>query len=142
MSIFDGIKKKKTTDEETVVPAVQDTAAEPKKRTKATPKSSVASTTGVKNGQAGVILAPVISEKAAHQAAVNQYVFHVHPSANKVMVKQAVKMTYKVDPISVNIIKVEGKKVRRGRMVGKQADYKKAIVTVKSGQKIDLYQGV
>lgn len=135
MSIFDGIKKKETKP------------AEVKEiKPKAEVKTAVAKKPVVVNrqfsGTTGVLLAPVISEKAAHLAAAHQYVFHVGLTANKVMVKQAVKSAYKVDAVSVNMIRVEGKTVRRGKTVGKQSDYKKAIVTLKPGQKIEMYEGV
>ncbi len=135
MSIFDGIKKKETKAAE---------VKETKPKTEA--KAVVAKKPVVANrqfsGTTGVLLAPVISEKAAHLAAAHQYVFHVGLTANKVMVKQAVKSAYKVDAVSVNMIRVEGKTVRRGKTVGKQSDYKKAIVTLKPGQKIEMYEGV
>jgi large subunit ribosomal protein L23 len=61
---------------------------------------------------------------------------------NKVEVKKAIRVIYKVDPVSVNIANFSGKKVRYGRRSGKTKDWKKAIVTLKSGDKIQVYEGV
>ena len=134
MSIFDGLKKKRTAAKE-VQPKE---ASKPEAAAKIVPPASRRPSTA----PMGVLLSPVISEKAAHLAAAHQYVFCVSLAANKVMVKQAVKAAYKVNPVSVNMVRVEGKYVRRGKTSGKQPDYKKAIVTLKPGQTIQLYEGV
>ncbi|MFH0874251.1 MAG: 50S ribosomal protein L23 [Candidatus Komeilibacteria bacterium] len=134
MSIFDKLKKKEPKSE---------VLAQSKAEIKAEAPKKAAVVTGRKlTGQTGILLSPVISEKAAHLASVHQYVFHVNLQANKIMVKQAVKAVYKVDPMSVNIVRVQGKHVRRGKTIGQQSDYKKAIVTLKPGQTIELYEGV
>jgi large subunit ribosomal protein L23 len=95
------------------------------------------------NGQAyRVLVKPMITEKAAHLNSINQYVFMVNTSANKISVAKAIEEVYGVKPTSVNVIKMEGKKVNRGRITGKRKDFKKAIVTLKKGESISIYEGV
>lgn len=89
-----------------------------------------------------VISRPIVTEKSAHLAAQGQYIFEVDPKANKIQVKNAIRTMYSVIPTSVNIQSVEGKQVRFGRTYGKRKDWKKAIVTLKKGQKIEVYEGV
>lgn len=88
------------------------------------------------------LVKPMITEKSAHLHAHNQYVFKVPFHANKVSVKKAIKEIYGVEPVSVNIISVAGKKVRRGKSQGSRSDYKKAVISLKKGQTIKVYEGV
>jgi large subunit ribosomal protein L23 len=82
---------------------------------------------------------PWITEKATMLTASNQYVFLVKSGATKPEVKKAIHALYKVDAIGVNILNRPGKVKRSGRGVkGKTQGYRKAIVTIKEGQKIDL----
>lgn len=119
-----------------------------KAEVKAAPKKEVkkAVSTKVDNKVAKtayrVLLRPIISEKTTMGASLNKYVFEVAPTANKVEIKQAVSEAYGVMPVSVNIIKKKGKKVRRGRHTGRTKDIKKAIVTLKKGDSIKLYEGI
>ena len=89
-----------------------------------------------------VILAPLITEKSMAGTAASQYAFEVRRDATKTQIRQAVEAIFKVTVVKVNTVNVEGKTknfARRGkRTSGKQADWKKAIVSVKSGQKIEL----
>lgn len=81
---------------------------------------------------------PWITEKAARLNASNKYVFMVQPNATKNEVKKAVKEMYKVDVVSVNVVVKPGRQTRfRGKRAEKKG-YKKAIVTLKEGQKIDM----
>ncbi|MBI4713940.1 50S ribosomal protein L23 [Candidatus Uhrbacteria bacterium] len=89
-----------------------------------------------------VILKPMVTEKAAHLAAKGQYVFAVSPRATKVQVKNAIRTMYGMTPVSVNMQVVEGKAVRFGRSIGKRKNWKKAIVTLPEGKKIEVYEGV
>ncbi len=84
----------------------------------------------------------VITEKASMQAADRQYTFAVALHANKAQVAEAVSNVYGVHPIYVNMVNVSGKKVRFGKVEGVTNDWKKAVVTLKEGEKIDLYEGV
>jgi len=90
----------------------------------------------------GVIVKPLISEKAATLTSGNQYVFVVRKNANRIQVRNAIKQMYGVTPISVNVLNVRGKKVRFGRRIGKRSNWKKAIVTLPAGQTINVYEGV
>jgi len=79
-----------------------------------------------------------ITEKATGLTKQNQYVFKVFPEANKVEIKKAIEDLYGVDVISVKIIKVPPRRRRLGRISGWRKGYKKAIVKIKEGQKIEV----
>ena len=89
-----------------------------------------------------VIVAPRITEKSMADALTQQYTFVVHPHATKTQIRHAIEEIFKVNVLNVNTVNVRGKArsfARRGqRTRGKQSDYKKAIVTLKAGQKIEL----
>jgi large subunit ribosomal protein L23 len=89
-----------------------------------------------------VIIAPRITEKSMADALVNQYTFVVHPHATKTQIRHAIEEIFKVNVVKINTVNVLGKSrnfARRGvRTSGKQSDTKKAIVTLKPGQKIEL----
>lgn len=89
-----------------------------------------------------VLVKPLITEKITDLGVFNKYGFAVAKNANKIEVKKAIKEVYGVEPISVNMINVIGKKVRSGRVSGKKKDWRKAIITLKKGEKIEVYQGV
>jgi large subunit ribosomal protein L23 len=89
-----------------------------------------------------VILAPLITEKSMAGTAVQQYSFEVHPAATKTQIKHAVQSIFSVTVTKINTVNVAGKVknfARRGqRTSGKTANWKKAIVTLAAGQKIEL----
>lgn len=85
-----------------------------------------------------ILKTPQVTEKATALVGKNQYVFKIQPRANKVEIKKAVEDLYGVDVISVKIIKVPRKKRRLGRISGWRKGYKKAIVKIKEGQKIEV----
>jgi large subunit ribosomal protein L23 len=85
-----------------------------------------------------VLKTPQVTEKATGLVGQNQYVFKVWPRVNKVEIKKAVEDLYGVDVISVKIIKVPRKRRRLGRIFGWRRGYKKAIVRIKEGQKIEV----
>ncbi|MDP2598977.1 MAG: 50S ribosomal protein L23 [Candidatus Liptonbacteria bacterium] len=85
-----------------------------------------------------IIKKPWITERATDLSKIGQYVFLVKNSATKPEVKKAVKDIYKVDPVSVNIVRRPIKHKRMGAIKGIRRGYKKAIVTLKKGQKIDI----
>lgn len=91
------------------------------------------------------ILRPVVSEKSTVLADQGKYVFEVAPSANKIQIKHAVEAAFankKVQVSAVNILHVAGKVRRRGRSVGMTRSWKKAVVTLREGQRLDLFEGV
>ena len=89
-----------------------------------------------------VLVRPLITEKAANFGVLNKYAFVVTDNSNKVEVAKAVKAVYGVKPVNVNIVCVKGKAVSRGRIKGRRSDMKKAIVTLKKGDTIQIYEGV
>jgi large subunit ribosomal protein L23 len=86
-----------------------------------------------------LLMKPVVSEKATSLAAENKYVFAVSMAANKIEIKKAIQNLYGVTPFKINIIHIKGKNVRYGRTEGVTKNWKKAIVTLSPGQKIDIY---
>lgn len=110
-------------------------------KTDETPAASTTAKPEVKSVLA-LVADPRVSEKASVLGSTGTYVFNVPTSANKVEVRKAVEKQYKVKVVRVNMIRGEGKVVRRGRIAGKRSNWKKALVTLKSGQKIELHPGV
>jgi len=88
-----------------------------------------------------LVLTPKVSEKAGLMAGQNIYVFEVPAAANKIEVAQAVEETFKVSVVDVNMLIVKGKLKRFRRTVGRQKDIKKAMVKLKAGQTISLFEG-
>ena len=91
------------------------------------------------------IIRPVVSEKSTILGDQGKYIFEVAPTANKIDIKRAVELAFankKVQVSSVNIVHVSGKVRRRGRSVGRTRSWKKAIVTLRAGQRLDLFEGV
>jgi large subunit ribosomal protein L23 len=86
-----------------------------------------------------ILKSPHITEKATELASKNQYTFLVWPEANKVEIKKAIEDLYKVKVTDVNIINIPPKKRRLGRTLGWRKKYKKAIVAIQEGQKIDIF---
>ena len=85
-----------------------------------------------------VLVRPIVTEKATETQAQGAYTFEVAPVANKILVARAVEELYNVRPIRVNIIRVQGKVTRYGRSVGRTKNWKKALVFLKKGQKIEF----
>ena len=91
------------------------------------------------------IVRPVVSEKSTVLGEQGKYVFEVAPDANKIQIKHAIEEVFankKVQVLTVNILRVPGKERRRGRSVGMTRSWKKAIVTLRAGQRLDLFEGV
>lgn len=89
-----------------------------------------------------VIVRPLATEKATALAKNGQYVFEVEGRANKIEVKKAIRALYGVDVISVHTAWVKGKTVQFRRRTGRTKDWKRAVVSVKPGQKITIAEGV
>lgn len=86
-----------------------------------------------------VLLRPVITEKSMTETNTGRYTFAVVKDASKLEIAQAVAEAFKVDVLAVNTITVRGKSRRVGKRVGKKSDWKKAIVTLAEGQRIERY---
>ncbi|MBR4693765.1 MAG: 50S ribosomal protein L23 [Bacilli bacterium] len=85
-----------------------------------------------------IILAPVITEKAAIQAENNIYTFKVAADANKTEIKKAIEAAFGVKVVKVNTLNTKAKSKRVGRYTGKTNTYKKAFITLADGDKIEL----
>ena len=88
-----------------------------------------------------VLRRPVITEKNSMLLAQNKYTFEVCQNANKSQIKQAVEKAFKVEVTAVNMMIVPGKRRRLGRRELPAQPWKKAIVTLKPGDKIELFEG-
>ena len=95
-----------------------------------------------------VIVRPLITEKNTVLMEFGQYSFHVASDANKIQIKQAVEQTFKVTVKAVNTLNVKPKKKSRtasrrgGRIEGQESGWKKAIVTLAPGERIDIFEQV
>lgn len=87
-----------------------------------------------------IIIKPLITEKSMAAIDNNSYTFEVHPSANKVQIKQAMKTILDVDATKINLAHVSGKNRIFSRVLGRTKRRKKAIVKIKAGQKIELFE--
>jgi large subunit ribosomal protein L23 len=89
-----------------------------------------------------VLVRPLVTEKTTVMTGLNKYVFEVDIRANKDQIKEAVQLAFNVTVADVNTMKMKGKPKRWGRKVTLRPDWKKAVVTLIPGDKIDLFEGV
>ena len=90
-----------------------------------------------------VIIRPLITEKTSIQKELNnQLSFEVDRRANRIEIKQAIESIFKVRVAAVKTMQVTGKTKQRGRITGKRRDWKKAIVKLMPGERIDFFEGV
>jgi len=89
-----------------------------------------------------LILRPIVSEKSYALMGQNKYVFVVHPKAKKMEIKKAIEEIFNVDVAKVNTVSVKGKPKRLGQTSGRRSNWKKAIVTLKEGNKIEIFEGL
>jgi large subunit ribosomal protein L23 len=88
-----------------------------------------------------VLIRPLLTEKITGlREKTNTVGFVVHPDANRIQIKQAVEALLKVKVDKVNIINIRGKIKRLGRFSGRRSDWKKALVTLKEGEKLEMYE--
>jgi len=144
MGILDRFKSKKEQEiaGAPVEPKADQKAEAPKAEAKKAAKKPVKSAKALPSNLVNVIVAPLVTEKAARLGSHGQYVFEVGKDATRVDVRSAIKAMYGVTPTSVNIQRVRGKVVRFGGRVGQRQTWKKAIVTLPEGKTIDVYEGV
>jgi large subunit ribosomal protein L23 len=88
-----------------------------------------------------VLLAPVVSEKSYSLIEDRKYSFRVHPDAHKTQVRQAVEELFDVKVQAVNIVQVRPKPKRRGMVRGQKSGWKKAIVQLREGESIEIFEG-
>jgi len=89
-----------------------------------------------------IIIRPVVSEKSYVLAAVGKYTFRVHPDAHKTQIRQAVESLFDVGVVGVATMSVKSKPKRRGAIQGRTRTWKKAIVQVRPGDSIPIFQGL
>jgi large subunit ribosomal protein L23 len=89
-----------------------------------------------------IIIKPVVTEKSMDLLADNKYTFIVDKKANKTEIKNAIEHIFKVEVAKVYTMNIKGKPKRMGRFEGKRPDRKKAVVALKAGQKIRLFEGM
>jgi large subunit ribosomal protein L23 len=88
-----------------------------------------------------VLLAPVVSEKSYSLIEERKYSFKVHPDAHKTQIRQAVEELFDVHVESVNVLKVQPKPKRRGFTRGTRKGWKKAVVQLRAGETIEIFEG-
>jgi large subunit ribosomal protein L23 len=89
-----------------------------------------------------ILKRPLITEKSTTQKELqNKLFFEVDPRANKIEIKQAVEQIFKVDVLDVTTMNMDGKKKRVGRFITHRPDWKKAVVTIKPGQRVEFFEG-
>jgi large subunit ribosomal protein L23 len=91
---------------------------------------------------AQVIIRPVVSEKSYVLAAADKYTFRVHPDAHKTQIRQAIEQLFDVGVVEVRTMSVKSKPKRRGYTSGRTRSWKKAIVQVRPGDSIPIFQGL
>lgn len=93
-----------------------------------------------------ILRRPIITEKSAYQSGtLNQYAFEVHPKATKHQIKEAVEALFDVSVVRVNVMNKPAKRnrnLRNRRLLTRRTAYKKAIVTLEPGDRIDVFEGV
>ena len=88
-----------------------------------------------------VLISPVVSEKSYGQIVENRYTFKVHKDAHKTQIRQAVEELFDVKVERVNVIKVQAKPKRRGVFKGTRPAWKKAVVQLRAGDTIEIFEG-
>ena len=89
-----------------------------------------------------VIIRPVVSEKSYVLSAAHKYTFRVHPDAHKTQIRQAVEALFEVHVVEIRTLSVKSKPKRRGITRGRTRTWKKAIVQIRAGESIPIFQGL
>lgn len=88
-----------------------------------------------------ILIRPIVTEKSTALMEQGKYTFRVPLAATKIQIRQAVEQICKVKVQAVNTMRYEGKLKRMGRTQGRRSDWKKAVVTLKPGEAIELFEG-
>lgn len=88
-----------------------------------------------------ILIRPIVTEKSTALMEQGKYTFRVPLAATKIQIRQAVEQIFKVKVQAVNTMRYEGKLKRMGRTQGRRSDWKKAVVTLKAGEAIELFEG-
>lgn len=151
MGIFDRFTSKKEKELKVAEAPKADKAAKAEKPAKAekakkvvakkeTKKESKVETKAAAVDMTGTLKAPVVTEKTTRLASMGKYAFEVNVDATKIDVRRAVEKAYGVHVTDVRVQNVRGKVVRFGRTLGKRSSWKKALVTLKPGERLDIYE--
>lgn len=89
-----------------------------------------------------IVIKPIVSERSVASMEHNKYTFKVDLKANKIDIKHAIEEIFKVKVVDVKTMVVKGKMKRMGRFEGKRPNWKKAIVTLRDGDKIEVIEGL
>ena len=89
-----------------------------------------------------IILKPLISEKAVAKMAEGKYAFRVRLDANKTQIKDAIEEIFSVTVTGVSTMRMHGKVRRQGKFIGRRSDWKKAVVQLKEGDSIKVFEGL
>lgn len=138
MALLDFLKKKEEKEKAQKSAKKEEKVSAPKKTAEVKVEKRAPSAKPAKSFSFDAVREPHISEKASYMAEKNQYIFKVDPGFNKEEIRKSVSGIYGVDVLSVNIVKIPAKKRRLGRTEGFRKAYKKAIVKIKEGQKIEI----
>ena len=141
MSLFDIFKKKGTKEKKRK--AARKPKAEKVEKIEKPPKASAVEKPRPRRKKEGVssykiLKSPHITEKATDLLKQNQYVFRVWPRSNKTEIKKTIEGMYGVEVVNVKVINIHPKRRRLGRTLGWRGGYKKAIIRIKEGQKIEV----
>lgn len=131
-----GILKKLLHPDEASAPTAVQSASQPRGGRSALTPTTPSAPVVVPEAVRSVIKKPLVTEKSSLLNSQNQYVFAIARSANKIQVSRAVEQIYGVKPVAVRVITVLGKTRVRGRIQGRTANWKKAIVTLPAGKSI------
>lgn len=88
-----------------------------------------------------ILIRPIVTEKSTALMEQGKYTFRVPLAATKIQIREAVEQIFKVKVQAVNTMRYEGKLKRMGRTQGRRSDWKKAVVTLKPGEAIELFEG-
>ena len=88
-----------------------------------------------------ILLRPIVTEKSSRMMEHNQYTFEVHRDANKIQIRKAVETVFKVKVQTVHTLKVRSKPKRLGAFLGRSRSWKKAIVKLAPGERIEFFEG-
>ena len=88
-----------------------------------------------------ILIRPIVTEKSTALMEQGKYTFRVPLAATKIQIRQAVEQIFKLKVQAVNTMRYEGKLKRMGRTQGRRSDWKKAVVTLKPGEAIELFEG-
>lgn len=145
MKFFDRWSRKKGTPQKAPAPASVSEQAKIETETKSEPAVAEvmeAVKTKKRHPASRWLVKPLVTEKITYLQSEGQYGFEVRPEANKSEIKKAIEAIYDVHVTKVRMINCAGKQVRYGRMSGQRKDRKKAIVTLKKGERIETHKNV